>query len=98
MPFQYSQERKALLFRNLGIYKCLRSIQPLAVYLLSRGSNSCCAQQRSEIQQLLRSAGTVLLCTNFPASAIQDVGRDQPVAGINRMWFGSISRQINPMN
>ena len=45
-----------------------------------------------------RSAATALSSTNEPDSSIRGAGHDQPGAGVNRRWFGSISRQMNSMN
>jgi hypothetical protein len=45
-----------------------------------------------------RSAGCVLTSTNKRASAIQGGGHNQPGAGINWRWSGSISHQMSSMN
>ena len=39
------------------------------------------------VARLRRSAGTVLLCMNRPASAIQDVGQGQAGVGVNRRFL-----------
>jgi len=45
-----------------------------------------------------RSAATALSSMNEPDSSIRGDGHDQPGVGVNRRWFGSISRRKSSMN